>query len=50
MGRWRRVGDVGKTQLPKSRVFETHYGAKVRGKIITEGLYDIPSSCLPRNL
>jgi hypothetical protein len=39
-----RASDEGKTQLPKARVFKTHYGAKVRGRIIIKTFYDFPPS------
>ena len=38
------ASDEGKTQLPKARVFDMHYGAKVRERIIIQTLYDFPRS------
>jgi len=40
MGVDRWASDEGKAQLPKPRVFEMNYGAKVRGRIIIQTLYD----------
>jgi hypothetical protein len=39
-----RESNEGKTQLPKARVSETNYVAKVRGRIIIQTLYDLPRS------
>ena len=39
VGAWRRVCMVGKSHLPKSRVFKTHYRAKMQARIIIQGLY-----------
>ena len=38
------MSDEGKTQLPKARVFEMHYGAKVKEMIIMQMLYNFPRS------
>ena len=37
-------------KCPYARVFVTHYGAKLRGRIIIQGLYDFPRSYSRRNL
>ena len=43
-GKVERASDEGKTQLLKARVFEMHYGAKVRERIIIQTLYEFPCS------